>query len=151
MVGMVDENGWLYRSKSNGLLWLDPAPPRNRPDDIFRTAGFGGHGVDRAHSQLGLPNPATSRWEKTLPNRLHALAPGSRRVGCGVQKSTIVSELIRSRANMEIRNEGGDTPLLKACGSGLTDVAKLLIEYRANIHETDDKRQGILQKARCST
>ena len=78
---------------------------------------------------------------------LHLAACGS---DAAFRKAEIASSLIMARADMEIRSEGGCTPLLMACGSGLTDVAKCLIRNRADVHAIDHKGQGVLQKAFCS-
>ena len=57
-------------------------------------------------------------------------------------KAALVDELLLYRANIEATDPGGNTPLLLAAGTGLTDVVKRLIEHGANVHATNARGVG---------
>ena len=59
----------------------------------------------------------------------------------------LVAALVEKRANIEARDASGNTPLLKAAGTGVTDVVELLIEKTANPHVTNNRGVGALQMA----
>ena len=64
------------------------------------------------------------------------------------EKFNLVKALLTRRADLEAQDAGGRTPLLQAAATGITDVVKLLISARANIHATNSRGVGALQMAK---
>ena len=68
------------------------------------------------------------------------------------RSQSTVFALLTARADIEARDQNGNTPFLLAAACGITDVVKLLIENRADLHVTNDAGKGALQLARhCSS
>ena len=57
---------------------------------------------------------------------------------CDDNHESIVKMLIEARANVNLSNNFGLSPLHKACSRGLESVAKLLIESNADINALDE-------------
>ena len=62
----------------------------------------------------------------------------------------IVSLLLDRKADMEAKDEHGNTPLLHAAGTGLQDVCDLLIKSGCNRQATTNRGMGAAQKAQGS-
>ena len=63
----------------------------------------------------------------------------------------LVRALLRSRADKEARTEKGNTPLLLASSTGVTDVVKTLIAAKADVNARNDRQLGAYQAAgQCS-
>ena len=70
-------------------------------------------------------NLVTTSGRPTGYTPLHMACFGSDRE---FRRTTLVAALLKRRADIEKRDASGNTPLLKAAGTGVTDVVKLLIE-----------------------
>jgi len=60
---------------------------------------------------------------------------------------TLVTELISKEANMEVKNEQGQTPLLIATSKGHLEVVRTLIEAGCDLKAKDYSNQNALHKA----
>ena len=64
---------------------------------------------------------------------------------------SIVYALLHERADIEAVDDKGNTPFLRAAGTGITDVVWVLVNARANIQATNLRGQGALEKAQQSS
>ena len=79
---------------------------------------------------------------------LHIACDGSDK---GLQRIGLVHALLVFRAEIDIRDNKGNTPFLLAAGSGITDTALALIHAGCDRNATNRNGQGALQKAKmCS-
>jgi len=65
----------------------------------------------------------------------------------GFKRHILCNTLIAYRAELESRDESGNTPFLLASGAGITNVMRLLAEARADVHATNNVGCGAAQKA----
>ena len=75
---------------------------------------------------------------------LHFACDGSDR---DFQKAEIVAKLLEARADVNSREAKGNTPLLVAAGSGLTDVCEVLIFGGADREAINDRLAGAVERA----
>ncbi|MCP4244833.1 MAG: ankyrin repeat domain-containing protein [bacterium] len=75
---------------------------------------------------------------------LHLCCNGSDR---DFRRAGLVASLLRARADVEQRDESGSTPLLRAVGTGVVDVARQLLEARAMVDVANARGVGVLQMA----
>ena len=94
-------------------------------------------------------NMATTGARPPGKQTLHYACDGS---DVSRSRDRIVAALLTARADIEARNQKGNTPFLFAAASGITDVVELLIKRRADLHVTNYVGKGALQLARqCSS
>ena len=62
-------------------------------------------------------------------------------------KGKLVKELLEAKAALEDRTEGGVTPFLLACGTGVVDVASVLCHAGADITAVDHNNKTGMQRA----
>ena len=104
--------------------------------------------VARALIPLTATNVINGQTRGSRPkgyNCLHFACDGSDK---GYGRHHIVEDLCRRRANLEAKDNIGNTPLLLAAGVGVTPSVDILLSWCANIHATNDNGQGALQKAK---
>ena len=111
-----------------------------------------------AHSQLAASSSVAAHSQQAsssqaLPSAprgpqgytaMHFACDGSSVNFCNAE---VVRRLCAKRADMEKVDVAGNTPLLKACGTGLEDVAKLLLRARANPMALNKHGKSIIQVA----
>ena len=66
-------------------------------------------------------------------------------------RHSIVDALLTANADIEARDIKGNAPFLLAAGVGITNVVQVLIDNGADLHVTNNRGQGALQKARQSS
>ena len=93
-------------------------------------------------------NLVTKSGRPTGYTPLHMACFGSDRE---FRRIWLVAALLERRAEIEKRDASGNTPLLKAAGTGVTDVVKLLIEKTADIHVRNNRGVGALEMAKGSS
>ena len=59
--------------------------------------------------------------------------------------------LVERKADLEKRTHTGNTPFLLACGTGVTDVVKVLVEMGADVNAVNDRKLGCYQVAHQSS
>ena len=79
---------------------------------------------------------------------LHFACNGS---DVGYHKAGLVIKLLDAQANLEARDPKGNTPLLKAAATGITDVVEVLLARGADRHAETNRGKGALELARGST
>ena len=57
--------------------------------------------------------------------------------------------LLANGAQIDARDENGDTPLIRAAGYGQTDIVRLLLDRAANVEATNQEGQSALAAAAC--
>ena len=75
---------------------------------------------------------------------LHFACDGSDK---GFKRKDIVEKLLEKKAELEARDAKGNTPLLTAAGTGVSDVMRLLVRQRADVNAVNDRGLGALQRA----
>ena len=75
---------------------------------------------------------------------LHFACDGSDK---GFKRKDIVEKLLENKAELEARDAKGNTPLLTAAGTGVSDLVKLLIDRRADVNAVNARGLGALQRA----
>ena len=63
------------------------------------------------------------------------------------KRKDIVEKLLENKAELEARDAKGNTPLLTAAGTGVSDLVELLISRRADVNAVNNRGLGALQKA----
>ena len=63
------------------------------------------------------------------------------------ERADIVRLLIEKRANLEVRNAHGATPLITACAVGFSSVARVLLDAGADAFATNDRGRNALDVA----
>ena len=79
---------------------------------------------------------------------LHFACDGSDKT---FRRGLLARALLEKRADIEARCAGGNTPLLLASGTGVSDTVRLLITARADVTAQNDRQMGALEKARGSS
>jgi hypothetical protein len=80
---------------------------------------------------------------------LHFLCQGSDK---SFEKRNLVIPLLEKKANIEAEDDMGNTPLLKAAGTGLADFVEILISRGANTAALNKNGKGALELAKgCSS
>ena len=75
---------------------------------------------------------------------LHLACSGSDK---NIERKSLVEMLIHYRADVHSRDDNGNTPFLLACGTGITDVMKVLREAGSDILATKVGGAGAMHKA----
>ena len=60
------------------------------------------------------------------------------------ERFAIAQVLVNKRANLEVRNDSGATPLITACASGFQPVVRLLLDAKADAKATSDRGMNAL-------
>ena len=60
----------------------------------------------------------------------------------------MVAALLAAKADLEAKAAKGNTPLLLASATGVTDVVEILIESGADVTATNDNHRGPRQMAK---
>ena len=96
--------------------------------------------------------------EMASPARLQAKTFGGRAVGytalhfaasgsdCTHRSAHVCQVLIGKRLDVNARTPSGNTPLLLVAGTGVVDVAKVLVELRADISATANNGKNCMDK-----
>ena len=79
---------------------------------------------------------------------LHFLCDGSSK---HFSNASHVAALLRYKAPIEARDANGNTPFLLAVGTGLTDVARILIQNECDMEATNARGMGAWQRAKRSS
>ena len=62
-------------------------------------------------------------------------------------RKELVNSLLNKKAELEVKDAKGNTPLLTAAGTGVSDLVKLLISRRADVNAVNYRGLGALQRA----
>ena len=79
---------------------------------------------------------------------LHLLCDGS---DLNFSKAAVVEILLERKVDMEARDPKGNTALLTAAATGMTDVCDVLLDHGADKDVSNYNDQGVWQKAHCSS
>ena len=91
-----------------------------------------------------LMNKGTEGTQPAGYTCLHFACDGSDK---GFKRKDIVEKLLENKAELEARDAKGNTPLLTAAGTGVSDLVKLLIDRRADVNAVNARGLGALQRA----
>ena len=93
---------------------------------------------------IDILNTKTSGSQPCGYSCLHFACDGSDR---DFLRRDLAQKLIEAKAELESRDSKGNTPLLLASGTGVSDLVKLLIASNAHVGATNNNGCGALQKA----
>ena len=163
---------WV-RTRASGLAvtWPDfhrapsahsPSPPKPSQDtDTLDSEGWSAlhHALDSSSFSARAALAARDLAQRTPPRIINTGTTGSQPSGytclhfaCdgsdrSFKRVELAGLLLDRRANLEAREQKGNTPLLLASGAGIADVVELLLRRRADVTAVNHRGVGALQKA----